>query len=69
MIQKNIGTADRVLRAIIGALVFASIPFIDSGMLKMVGIMLGLFMMYQALMSWCALYALLGKNTCPVQKK
>lgn len=30
---------------------------------------LGLFALYEALASWCALYQLIGKNTCPLNKR
>jgi hypothetical protein len=68
MIHKNIGTADRVARLLVGVLVFVCIPFVSAVLAKVALLIIGLFMVYQAVMGWCALYALIGKNTCPVQK-
>ena len=65
--KKNIGTMDRVARVIIGFIAFVLIFFVSSLVLKIVLLFLGLFSIVEALISRCALYALLGKNTCPIE--
>lgn len=67
--NKNIGTADRLARLIIGLVLTAGGGFLFTispvlGVITMLG---GLFCVYEAAVGWCALYALLGKNTCPIK--
>jgi len=65
---KNIGTADRIMRLIIGAVLVAVALFIVTVLwLKVVIILLALFTFYEALSSWCLFYQLIGKNTCPIE--
>lgn len=63
--KKNIGTPDRIIRLMAGIilLIFAY--------LKMSWILFffGLFALFEAFMSWCILYHLLGINSCPLKKK
>ncbi len=65
--KKNIGTPDRIVRAILGIIACLAIFFVSSVGLKIVLGVLGIFSIIEALLSRCALYALLGKNTCPVE--
>lgn len=59
---KNIGMHDRVMRAVFGLILFLlailtswhPVLFIAAG-----------FCVYQAVGTWCLVYSLLGKNTCP----
>jgi hypothetical protein len=61
---KNIGTGDRLLRVGIGiALLLWAITTSWNPLL----IFLSGFVFFEALFSWCGLYAALGKNTCPVE--
>lgn len=60
---KNLGTPDRLVRSILG-LFLTVIGFTSQ---NPVLVLLGLFTLYEALSSWCILYAFLGKNTCPVK--
>jgi hypothetical protein len=65
---KNIGTVDRIMRLIIGAVLVAVALFIVTVLwLKVVIILLALFTFYEALSSWCLFYQLIGKNTCPIE--
>jgi Protein of unknown function (DUF2892) len=34
-----------------------------------IALIAGLFTLFEALMSWCVLYQILGKSECPVKKK
>lgn len=67
--KKNIGTIDRLVRLALSILSGIAALFTDSMILKVVLVLLSMFILYEALAGWCALYALLGKNTCPVSYK
>jgi phosphatidylglycerophosphate synthase len=65
MFSKNVGTADRVLRAVAGlaliALVFVG-PQTPWGWI-------GLILVGTALVGFCPAYRLIGLRTCPVQSR
>lgn len=63
--KKNIDMTGRVLRFIIAVilLVYAYIAW------SWIALVLGLFTLYEALASWCILYQILGKNSCPLDPK
>ena len=65
--KKNIGNRDRAVRFILGLLALIAIFFVSSLIFKIVLGVFGLFCILEALISRCALYALLGKNTCPIE--
>ncbi|MBN9378961.1 MAG: DUF2892 domain-containing protein [Chlamydiales bacterium] len=65
MIKKNIGTSDRILRLTIALIFFGLALWQKSWILALVG----LFTLYEAAASWCVLYQLIGKNTCPINDK
>ena len=65
--KKNIGTFDRVLRLVLGILFFIGILFVDNLILKIILGIVGLFCFYEALVGWCAFYALIGRRTCPIE--
>ena len=59
---KNIGTADRILRLVVGAILIALVfigPQTPWGWL-------GLIPIATALVRWCPAYRLFGIRTCPV---
>lgn len=61
----NIGNKDRKLRIVLGiALLFLGF-FYQSGFF----ILFGAFSIFEGVTSWCALYQILGINTCPVPKR
>ncbi len=65
---KNIGIKDRVIRFVFGVLCFGAIFIFDMSIVfRFILIILGFFGIFQAVFSWCAWYALIGKNTCPIQ--
>ncbi len=73
--KKNIGTKDRVARLILGIISFIVAYLIfknaanDYQLTAVLFVTLfGIFCIFQATFSWCAWYALIGKNTCPIQK-
>jgi len=63
--KKNIGTVDRLIRLTIAILLFAYAWWAGSWL----ALAFGLFTLYEALASWCVLYQLLGKNSCPIDRK
>jgi Na+/glutamate symporter len=62
-VHKNIGRSDRVLRLAIaiGLLIWAVTTSWSPLLLFLSG-----FTLFEALFSWCALYQVLGRNSCPV---
>ena len=66
--KKNIGTFDRIVRLIIGViLLVVAFVVVTALWLKIILIILAIFTFYEALASWCLLYQLIGKNTCPIE--
>ena len=63
--QKNIGTVDRLLRFLAGLALLAYALWASSW----IALLIAAFCFYEALASWCVLYQLLGKNTCPLDKR
>ena len=61
--KKNIGTYDRVVRAVFGVLFLVGAWWFHSLIL----LAIALFSFYEALVGWCAFYQLIGKNTCPIE--
>lgn len=70
--KKNIGSADRLVRLGIGTLFVAASIYVAwqiNPWLGLIPLVIGAFLVYEAAIGWCALYALLGKNTCPVRAR
>lgn len=66
--KKNIGTFDRIMRALGGVICILLAIFIATGLVgKIILIVAGIFCFFQAITSWCLLYQLMGKTTCPVE--
>jgi len=59
---KNIGFSDRLIRFIIGVILVGGAFLFKSTSLAL----FGLFTLYEAVASWCILYQLIGRNTCPI---
>lgn len=64
--KKNLGNIDRVLRLVLAIIVLTIIFFVDSILFQIFIALLSLFIIYEALAGWCVIYALIGRNTCPV---
>ncbi|MBU6383993.1 MAG: DUF2892 domain-containing protein [Verrucomicrobia bacterium] len=62
---KNIGTTDRVIRFLIAVALFVFAYLHASWIL----FLFGLFTLFEAVFSWCILYQILGKSSCPIDKK
>ena len=65
--KKNIGTIDRIVRVILGVMACIAIFFVSGLGFKIALAILGIFSIVEAVISRCALYALLGRNTCPIE--
>lgn len=63
--KANVGSADKVVRLILGVALL-SLLFVAEGGLRYLGL-IGLIPLATALMSWCPLYSLFGLSTCPVK--
>jgi hypothetical protein len=64
----NESTNDRIIRAVIGvALVLAALLNVVSGALAVVALVVGVVVLFTAVTGFCALYAVFGISTCPVQ--
>ena len=72
----NVGSPDRVVRAILGFILIVApfLPFTMSffgplGMWKLVIVVAGIVLLGTAALRFCPLYAILGLNTCPVERR
>jgi hypothetical protein len=59
--KKNIGTPDRLIRLVIGILLLGYAFW----KVSWIALILALFTLFESFMSWCILYQILGKNSCP----
>jgi len=64
-LKKNIGTPDRLIRLTIGLLLLGYAFW----KMSWVVLIFALFALFESFMSWCIVYQLLGKNSCPLKKK
>lgn len=66
--KKNVGTADRIIRliiaAILGGLFYAGAI---SGTLGIVLLVLAVIFALTSMVSFCPIYKILGTNTCPTE--
>ena len=64
MLKKNVGTVDRVIRAIIGIILVAAYFMYPDMAYKLVALIVGLILLVTAVLSSCPLYAIFGIKTC-----
>lgn len=66
---KNVGQTDKIIRIVL-ALVLASLDFFEvvTGAFSWVLSVVAIVLFATALLNFCPLYTLLGKNTCEVKK-
>lgn len=70
--KQNLGFPDRLIRLGLGILLVAAslaVAWRSNPWLGVIPLVLGAFAIYEAAIGWCAVYALLGKNTCPVAQR
>ena len=65
----NVGTIDRVLRAVLGLVLlglafFSGLPLFESALFKYGAALIGIVMLVTAMMRVCPLYTILGIRTC-----
>ncbi len=67
--EKNVGSADKIVRIVVGVVLIAFALFgpADIGW-KWIG-WIGVVPLVTALMGRCPLYSVLGIRTCPMEKK
>lgn len=68
----NVGSADRILRAIIGLVLIVgtlipSLPLASPPVLQAIAFIVGLVLLLTAVVRFCPLYRLIGASTCKVQ--
>jgi len=64
MFEKNVGTIDRSIRALVGAVLLVLAFTTLSGALTWVAGIVGVVMLATAALGYCPPYALLGIKTC-----
>ena len=64
-LPKNINSTGRWIRGSIGVLLLAYAYW----EMSWIALVIGLFTLFEAMMSWCVVYHILGKSSCPVKKK
>lgn len=65
MVKKNLGTSGRILRLLIAIALLIYAFWMKSW----IALALALFTFFEAGMSWCVLYQMLGIDHCPINKK
>lgn len=62
--KPNMGTADRIIRGILGVIAIAAWPLgLLQGTLAIIAVVVGVVLIATAALRWCPPYALLGINT------
>lgn len=62
--KPNMGTTDRVIRAIVGVVALAAWPLgLVEGTLGIIALVVGIVLLVTVLLRWCPPYDLLGINT------
>lgn len=62
----NEGTADRVIRVLVGLAILSALVLIE-GQARWLGL-IGLVPLITGLIGYCPVYGLLGFNTCPMKR-
>ncbi len=64
-LKKNIGARDRWIRFALAVLLLVFAYW----KMSWIALVASLFVFFESLMSWCVVYQLLGKSSCPIKKK
>ena len=70
--EKNIGHFDRIIRFALGICAIIAGLYIAYSFGRVTGavvVIVGAFIVYEALAGWCIFYKILGKNTCPISER
>ncbi len=65
MLNKNMGTTDRIIRLVLGVVLISLVVVLD-GPLRFVSL-IALVPLITSFVSWCPVYAIFGLRTCPVR--
>lgn len=63
MFKKNVGSLDRIIRAVVGIALIAAFFMNPHTTLIWVGLVVGLVLLFTSAMSSCAIYSMLGLRT------
>lgn len=63
MFKKNLDTSGRIMRLSIAIILLIFAAWYASWMI----LAISLFVFFEAWMSWCVLYQVLGWNSCPIE--
>ncbi len=63
MFKPNEGTADRIIRLVLGIILIAAGVFVLGGVLKIVALVVGIVMLFTAATGFCLPYRLLNIST------
>lgn len=67
MFSTNVGTTDRIIRGIVG-IIGLVLFFMNQGTtLGWIALVVGVVMLFTAIVRWCPPYAILGINTCKIK--
>lgn len=64
-LPKNIDSTGRVIRFALAILLLGYAYW----KMSWIALVLALFVLFESLMSWCIVYQILGKNSCPTKRK
>ncbi|MBS0603546.1 MAG: DUF2892 domain-containing protein [Verrucomicrobia bacterium] len=64
-LPKNIDASGRWIRGSIGILLLTY----AYAKMSWIALIFGLFTLFEAAFSWCIVYHILGKSSCPIKKK
>ena len=64
-LRKNINTSGRIIRLVLAILLLIYAYW----KMSWIALIAALFVLFESLMSWCIIYQLLGKSSCPIEKK
>ena len=68
--KKNVGKMDKIIRLIVAAIIVVILGTKTVAIGSTLGIVLAIVAViftFTALANWCAIYALIGASTCPVE--
>lgn len=67
MFKLNVGSADRIVRIVVGVALLAA--FFLTGEMKNYWLLIGIIPLATGLLRTCPLYSIFGMNTCPMSSK
>jgi hypothetical protein len=68
MFKTNVGSADRIIRVVVGLALIAAYAFTSIGGTWHVALLIGIVPLLTGLLSTCPIYSILGMSTCPMKR-